>query len=69
MRGEGRQGMRAFRFEGRLSKPLLAALLVVNAIVLANACLHPADIQYDAHEHMAYIQTLADFHLPTQEKS
>jgi hypothetical protein len=40
------------------------ALFLVNGIVLVNACLHDPEVGYDAKQHLAYVETLAQGRLP-----
>lgn len=49
---------------GPLRKWIITVFVVVNGIVLANACLHHPGVGYDAGDHLAYISTLAQGRLP-----
>jgi 4-amino-4-deoxy-L-arabinose transferase-like glycosyltransferase len=44
---------------------LIVVCAVLNGIVLLNACLHDPSVGYDAHQHLAYAETLASGRLPT----
>jgi len=58
-----------FRAKGKIHRPIAAAFLLINAIVLANTLRHDPGIGYDAHAHLAYVEALAGGHLPSPEET
>ena len=50
-----------FRSKTGIVLPLVVIFLVINGLVLLNACLHDPGIGYDAHRHHQYIQALSKF--------
>src|SRR5262245_20025890 len=58
-----------FRSEEVISKPLLCLFILLNGIVLTNACVHNPTVGYDAAEHLKYIRELASLHLPKPAES
>jgi hypothetical protein len=48
---------------------ILAVFVLINSIVAYNALQHDPRIGYDAEDHLAYIQALSEFRLPTPEDS
>jgi hypothetical protein len=52
------------RLHGRWDPTLVAACLLLNALVLLNACLHDPTVGYDATQHIKYIVTLSEGRLP-----
>ncbi len=54
-----------FRFENKINTALVIIFLVINGLVLVNAVLHPAEVGYDAPQHLKYIKVLSQSRLPT----
>jgi hypothetical protein len=54
---------------GQLDQQLLFVFLIVNGLVLFNSIFHDPTVQYDWAEHLAYVATLAQLHLPTAHES
>jgi hypothetical protein len=53
----------------RVDKLRLAIFLILNGIVLFNACWHDPAVGYDAAEHLNYIEALSAGHLPSSRES
>lgn len=49
----------AFHAAGRLQPVLVLLAVAINGVMLLNAIVHPADIGYDADQHLNYTKTLA----------
>ena len=60
---------RPFRSESGSSLPLVGVFVLINSIVLINACLHDPRIGYDAPDHLKYIEALAQLRLVTPDDS
>ena len=54
-----------FRGEEGISPILLGLFMLLNGLVLTNACLHDPTIGYDSFEHLQYIKALGRLHLPS----
>jgi hypothetical protein len=48
---------------------LILVFLILNGIVLVNACLHDPRFGYDASEHLKYIKILSQLRLPTLQET
>ncbi len=58
-----------FQQLGRLNVALVVVFLAINLIVLVNTIRHDPNIGYDATAHLAYVDVLAEFRLPTLDES
>ena len=58
-----------FRSVKGFNKTLLVAFIILNSIVVLNACLHDPSVGYDGHEHLKYIEALAKMRLPTSTET
>lgn len=58
-----------FRSGESVNRLLLGLFVLLNGIVLINACLHDPTIGYDGPQHLRYVKTLATGHLPTPTDS
>lgn len=58
-----------FRREGGADKTLVCVFVLLNGIVLANACLHDPGVGYDSAGHLRYVESLARLHLPTPQET
>ncbi len=59
----------SFCSEGKLYKPIVVVFILINSIVLLNACLHDPSCGYDNPDHWYYIDILSNFRLPSPAES
>lgn len=58
-----------FLSESRLDVRLVTVFLVINGLVLANACFHDPTIAYDSRSYFSYIEALSEFRPVTPRDS
>jgi hypothetical protein len=56
-----------FRFENRFNIGLVLVFLMLNGLVLINACLHDPSIGYDADGYLGYVRALSQLRLVTPQ--